>query len=122
MDGTLDWYLLGVVLGLGVVGRRRRRGRPPHGLRDSLSAVAVARPWPIVVLALPWWALLARSLAPAWSPGSPSAASRSTPFPAALLAGVVLAALPVLGYVAAVAVPVAGAAPRAAGRLAAMRA
>jgi hypothetical protein len=108
MDGLLDWYLLGVVLGLGVtagVAAVGGRGRFAYAI---LALAAVAGAVVVDVLALPWWALLAFAGAAlaAWVGLRRLSVDA---LPAALLACVVLTALPALGYVAAVAVPVAGA-------------
>jgi hypothetical protein len=108
VDGILDWYLLGVVVGLGVtagVAATAARGRLAYGI---LALAAAAGAVVVDVLALPWWALLAAAAAAlaAWLALRRLSADA---LPAALLACVVLTALPALGYAAAVAVPVAGA-------------
>lgn len=108
MDGLLDWYLLGFVLGLGVVA-----GVGLAGLRSSavwallglgVAGVAVV----VVALALPLWtlALLAAAALLAFF-----ALRRLSPdaLPAAALGALVLAAIPALGYLAAAATPVVGA-------------
>ena len=108
VDGILDWYLLGVVVGLGVTagaaasGARGRlayvilaRRLPPAPSSWTCSRFPCGRCFPFAAAALAAWLALRRLSADA--------------LPAALLACVVLTALPALGYVAAVAVPVAGA-------------
>ena len=107
MDGILDWYLLGVVLGLGVVAGVAAAGarRTVYGL---VSAVAVGAAVAIVALALPWWSLAAFAGASLIA-GLALRRLSLDALPAALLAGIVLAAIPVLGYVAVAVAPVAGA-------------
>jgi hypothetical protein len=108
VEGILDWYLLGVVLGLGAAD-----GTAATGVRRSLAyavlaLAAIAGAAVIVVLALPWWALVASAAAAlfAWL-----ALRRLSPeaLPAALLGVVALTAVPALGYVVAAATPVVGA-------------
>jgi hypothetical protein len=107
VDGWLDWYLLGVLIGLGVadgvIGREARR---PLLAFVALAFVAVAVA--IALLALQWWAILVffgaalvswfafRRLSPA-----------ARPLAALVAAGIAL--VPLLGYVLVVAVPLAGA-------------
>jgi hypothetical protein len=108
VDGILDWYLLGVLVGLGVTA-----GAAATGVRGSfayviLALAAVAGAVVVDLLALPLWALLAFAAA-ALAGFLALRRLSADALPAALLACVVLTALPALGYVAAVAVPVAGA-------------
>ncbi len=108
MDGILDWYVLGVVLGLGVAAGAAAVGtrRSPAWVAATVAAAVGALA--LTLLALPWWALAAFAGAAALAfvalrKLSPEAA------PAAVLGAVVLAPIPALGYLAVVAVPVAGA-------------
>jgi hypothetical protein len=108
VDGILDWYLLGVLVGLGVTAGAAAtgaRGRFPYVI---LALAAVAGAVVVDLLALPLWALLA-FVAAALAAFLALRRLSADALPAALLACVVLTALPALGYVAAVAVPVAGA-------------
>lgn len=107
MDGWLDWYLLGVVAGLGVaegvIGREARRPLPAL-VAFVFAAAAIA----IALLALEWWAILVflgaallswvafRRLSPA-----------ARPLAALVAVGITL--IPLLGYALVVAVPLAGA-------------
>jgi drug/metabolite transporter (DMT)-like permease len=106
VHGLLDWYLLGLVLGLGVadgvVGNAVRR--PPlalAGIAIFCAAVAVA------LFALTWWAVLAflGVMVVSWlafrrlSGGARLVGS---------LAVVGLALVPVLGYALVAATPIAG--------------
>jgi hypothetical protein len=108
MDGPLDWYLLGVVLGLGVlagigiVGVFRSPAWALLGLAAVVPGVAIA------LIALPWWSLLAFAAAALLAFLGLRRLSTEA-LPAAALGAVVMAAIPALGYVAAVATPVAGA-------------
>jgi hypothetical protein len=107
VDGWLDWYLLGIVAGLGVadgvIGREARR--PLLGvLALAFAAAAVA----IALLALEWWAVLVFLGAAfvswvAFRRLSPAAR------PLAALVAVGVALVPLLGYALVVAVPLAGA-------------
>src|SRR5687768_1095141 len=108
VDGLLDWYLLGVVLGLGVVAGVGLAGALSSGPWVALALAAAAGAVTVALLALPWWTLVALAAAAlvafaALRKLSPAA------LPAAALGALVLAALPALGYLAAVATPVAGA-------------
>ncbi len=103
MEGLLDWYLLGVVVGLGV----------PAGLaafrRLAMlgSAAVVGAAVAIVALALPWWALGAFGVSGlvAWFFFRHLSAAA---VPAAFLATALVALVPALGYVLPALVPVAG--------------
>jgi hypothetical protein len=106
VDGLLDWYWLGVLLGLGVadgvVGREVRR--PVLGTVSlALFAAAIV----IALVALAWWALLAfvgAALASWFALRRLSPAARTL----ATLATALLAFLPAIGYALAVAAPIAG--------------
>jgi hypothetical protein len=107
VDGILDWYLLGVVFGLGIVAGigMAGAGRRPAWALVTLAADAVGVL--VVLLALPFWALIA--LLAAGMVGYFSLRRLSPEaLPAAVVAGVALAAIPALGYVAAALAPVAG--------------
>jgi hypothetical protein len=106
MDGLLDWYWLGVILGLGVadgvVGREVRR--PVLG---TVSLAFFAAAIVIALVALAWWALLAfvgAALVSWFTLRRLSPAARML----ASLATALLAFLPAIGYALAVAAPIAG--------------
>lgn len=108
MDGILDWYLLGVVTGLGVaegtagLGMRRRRLFLLASVATALAAIA------IVALALPLWALVLFAAAGVVTRFALRRLSVDA-LPAAFLAAAAIAALPALGYLLAGATPVVGA-------------
>ena len=106
MDGFLDWYLLGVLLGLGVAaGIIGREGRRPFLGVISLALLATAIV--IALVGLAWWGLAAFAGAGAVS----GYALRRLSAAARLLGSLVatgLALLPVVGYALAVAAPLAG--------------
>jgi hypothetical protein len=106
VDGLLDWYLLGVVLGFavadGVIGGEARR--PLLGIAALLLVVAAVA---IALAALPWWALIAFAAVLAAS----GLALRRLSAPARLLGALTttaLAVVPALGYLLAVLAPLAG--------------
>jgi hypothetical protein len=106
VDGFLDWYWLGVLLGLGVAaGIVGREGRKPllGGFSLGLLAIGIV----IALVALAWWAIAAFAGA-----GAVSAYAMRRLSGAARLLGSVAAAgaafVPALGYVLAVAAPIAG--------------
>lgn len=108
MDGTLDWYVLGVVLGLGIAAGAAAAGavrQPAWGVAAVLGAAGA------VVLALtllPVWTIAA--FAGALVVGFFSLRRLSTEaLPAAVLGAVVLAAIPLLGYLAVATAPAFGA-------------
>jgi hypothetical protein len=107
MDGLLDWYWLGVLLGLGVAdgaaGREARRA-----VLGTVSLALFAAAIVIALVALAWWGLVAFAGATlvSW------AALRRLSHPARLVAtlsSALLAFVPALGYVLAAVAPVAGA-------------
>ena len=106
MDGFLDWYLLGVVAGLGVpVGVTFFRR--PVVLRLALG-VAIGIAVLLIAVALPLWAIavFAASGVLAWI----SFRHLSTAaVPAAFIGAAVLAFLPAVGYALPLVTPFAGA-------------
>ena len=122
MDGILDWYLLGVVVGLGVTAGAAAVGARRMLLYAAPAVAAVAGAVVITALALPWWALgaLAAASLLAWA-----AFRRLSPgaLPAAVLGSALLAVLPAVGYLVAAAAPFAGArlGRRASSRFAGLR-
>ena len=121
VDGFLDWYLLGVLLGLGVAaGIVGREGRKPFLGAVSLAILALAIV--IAFVGLAWWGLAAFAGSGALSGYS----LRRLSGPARLLGSLVTSAIafvPVLGYLLTVAAPVAGIrlGRRAEGRYAGLR-
>jgi hypothetical protein len=107
VDGLLDWYLFGVVLGLcvaaGVVAERTWRPRT-FDVVTGLAAIAVGVA--IGLYALPWWALILALLAFALVAGSLTLSVESRP--AAFLVAAAVAFVPALGYLEAVAAPLLG--------------
>jgi hypothetical protein len=107
VDGALDWYVLGVALGLGVVagvglvGARRSSGWAALALVASACGIALA------LLALPWWSAAAFAAAALVAFVALRRLSEEA-LPAAALGAVVLAAIPALGYLAVVLAPIAG--------------
>jgi hypothetical protein len=108
VEGFLDWYLLGVVAGLGVTDGAAAAGARRAVVYGAVAVAAVAGAVAVTALALPWWALLvfAGVALASWQ-----ALRRLSveALPAALAASLVLAAVPALGYLAAAAAPAAGA-------------
>jgi hypothetical protein len=108
MDGALDWYVLGVVFGLGIaagaafVGARKAPAWVAVAVAAGIGALA------LVLAVLPWWAIAAFVAALLVAFVSLRRLSAEA-VPAAVLGAVVAAAIPLLGYVAVVATPVAGA-------------
>lgn len=108
MDGTLDWYALGVVLGVGIA-------------TGAAAAGAVRQPVWIVaaVLGAVGAIVLALTLLPTWTIAAFAGALvvgffslrrlSAQALPAAVLGAVVLAAIPLLGYLAVAAAPAFGA-------------
>jgi hypothetical protein len=106
VDGLLDWYWLGVLLGLGVAdGVAGREVRRP--VLGTVSLALFAAAIVIALVALAWWALLAfvgAALASWFALRRLSPAARTL----ATLATALLAFLPAIGYALAVAAPIAG--------------
>ena len=123
MEGVLDWYALGVLLGLAVAQAlaaiRAMRGDPAFVV---VSVLLVAAAVALVVVLLPWWALAAWALADAVAMLSLRLLSAEA-VPAALVAAVALAAVPFAGYLEVLAAPVVGQrlSRRAASRYAGLR-
>jgi hypothetical protein len=120
MDGLVDWYWLGVVVGLGVAtGAAFLRGPTVYALASLVALVAAVV---IVVLALPAWAFGAAggSAAVGWLSLRRLAVAA---VPAAFLALAIAAFVPALGYVEALVSPVLAGRlrQRAAGRYAGLR-
>lgn len=110
MDGILDWYLFGVVAGLGVAeGAATPRRGPGSGAALALAGAVLAfvAGLAIVLAALPLWtlAVLLGCAVVGWL--SLRRLGREA-LPAAYLALVALALVPVGGYVAAAAAPIVG--------------
>ncbi|HXV32753.1 MAG TPA: hypothetical protein VD769_01990 [Gaiellaceae bacterium] len=108
MDGALDWYVLGVVFGLGVAAGAAAVGALRAPAWVVLAVVAAAGALALALALLPWWTIAAFAVALVVAFVSLRRLS-SESIPAAVLAAAVLAAIPLLGYVAVVAAPVAGA-------------
>jgi hypothetical protein len=108
MDGALDWYVLGVVLGLGIAAGAAAVGALRAPAWVALAVVAGVGALVLVFLVLPWWTIAAFAVALLVGFLALRRLSAEA-VPAAILAAVVLAAIPLLGYVAVVATPVAGA-------------
>ena len=107
MDGALDWYVLGVVFGLGVAAGAAVVAALRAPLWATLAVLATLGALVLALTLLPWWTIAA--FAVALVVGYFSLGRLSTEaLPAAVLAAVVLAAIPLLGYLAVVAAPVAG--------------
>jgi hypothetical protein len=108
MDGVLDWYVLGVVLGLGIAAGAAVVGalRAPAwaALVVALGVAALA----LVLFLLPWWTLAAFAVAALVGFLGLRRLSGEA-IPAAILWATVFAAIPLLGYVAVVMTPLAGA-------------
>ena len=107
MDGALDWYVLGVVFGLGVAAGAAVVAALRAPLWATLAVLATLGALVLALTLLPWWTIAA--FAVALVVGYFSLGRLSTEaLPAAVLAAVVLAAIPLLGYLAVVVAPVAG--------------
>jgi hypothetical protein len=112
VDGILDWYLLGLVIGLGVVSGlvsvgTRKAGGAARVVWGLLALACLAGAIVVAIVALPWWAALAAAAAAVlgWLAFRRLSAAA---IPAAALGAVALAAIPVTGYVLAVLAPAAG--------------
>jgi hypothetical protein len=107
MDGLLDWYWLGVLLGLGVTGGAigRHVALPVFGAA-SLATLAAAIV--IALLALEWWGLPAFAAAALLAWAAFRRLSRSARLAASLVTAV-LAFVPAAGYALVLLAPLAGA-------------
>jgi hypothetical protein len=108
VDGVLDWYVLGVVFGLGIAAGAAVVGALQAPAWVALAVVAAVGALALVLTVLPWWAIAAFAVALLIAFVSLRRLSVEA-VPAAILAAVVAAAVPLLGYAAVVATPLAGA-------------
>jgi hypothetical protein len=108
MDGPLDWYVLGVVFGLGVSTGAAVVGAFRAPLWATLAVLAAVGALVLALTLLPWWTVAGFVVALVVGYLSLRRLS-SEALPAAALAALVLAAIPLLGYLAVIAAPVAGA-------------
>ena len=108
MDGVLDWYVLGVVFGLGVAAGAAVVGALRAPAWVGVAVVAGIGALALVLAVLPWWTIAAFAVALAVAFVSFRRLSMEA-VPAAILGAVVAAAIPLLGYAAVVATPLAGA-------------
>ncbi|MGH3011738.1 MAG: hypothetical protein ACRDLZ_01125 [Gaiellaceae bacterium] len=108
MDGVLDWYVLGVVFGLGIAAGAAAVGALRAPAWVALAVVAAIGALALVLAVLPWWTIAAFVLALLIAFVSLRRLSVDA-VPAAILGAVVAAAIPLLGYAAVVATPIAGA-------------
>jgi hypothetical protein len=108
MDGALDWYVLGVVFGLGIAAGAAAVGARGAPAWAALSVVAAIGALALVLAVLPLWEVVAFAIAFVVAFVSLRRLSAEA-LPAAVLAAIVLAAIPLLGYLAVVATPIAGA-------------
>lgn len=108
MDGILDWYVLGVVFGLGVAAGAATAGALRAPAWTALVVLAGVGALALVLAVLPWWTIAAfvAALVVAFVSLRRLAVEA---LPAAILAAVVAAAIPLLGYVAVAATPLVGA-------------
>jgi hypothetical protein len=121
MDGLLDWYWLGVLLGLGVAdgaaGREARRA-----VLGAVSLIVLAVALAISFLVFVWWGIAAFVAAALLTGLALRRLSHAARLVATLSTGV-LAFVPAVGYGLAVLAPLAGArlGRRAGGRYAGLR-
>ncbi len=108
VDGILDWYVLGVVFGLGVAAGAASVGALRVPAWAALVVLAGVGALVLVLAVLPWWTIAAFAVALAVAFVFLRRLSVEA-LPAAILAAVVAAAIPLLGYVAVVATPLVGA-------------
>ncbi len=108
MDGILDWYVLGVVLGLGIAAGAAAAGAVRQPAWIALVVLGAIGATVLVLALLPLWTIAA--FAGALVVGFLSLRRLSgDALPAAVLGAVVLAAVPLLGYLAVAAAPAVGA-------------
>jgi hypothetical protein len=108
VDGALDWYVLGVVFGLGVAAGASAAGALRAAAWAAVTVVVGAAALALVLAVLPSWAVAAFAVALVVAFFSFRRLSLEA-VPAAVLGAVVAAAIPLLGYLAVVATPIAGA-------------
>ena len=108
MDGALDWYVLGVVFGLGIAAGAAVVGALGAPAWAALAVLAGVGALALVLAVLPLWAIAAFVVALVVAFVSLRRLSAEA-MPAAILGAVVFAAIPLLGYLAVVLTPVAGA-------------
>lgn len=107
MARLLDWYLLGVALGLGVaVGAPGNRGDVPRALVVALVAAVAVGAGVIAALVIPWAALAALVGAGIGVFSFRRLSAAAVPAAALVLAG--LALVPFAGYLEAALAPVLG--------------
>jgi hypothetical protein len=108
LDGLLDWYLLGVVLGLGTADGTAAVGARRSAVLAVLALTVLAGAAVITALALSWWALAAFAGAALLARLGLARLSLQA-LPAAAVGAAALAAVPAAGYLLAVTAPLAGA-------------
>ena len=107
MEGVLDWYVLGVVFGLGIAAGAAAVGALRAAVWVVVAVVVGVVALALVVVVLPWWTIAAFAVALAVGFVSLRRLSAEA-VPAAILGAVVAAAIPLLGYLAVAAAPIAG--------------
>jgi hypothetical protein len=108
MEGALDWYVLGVVFGLGVAAGAAAVGALTAPAWAALTVLAGVGALALVLALLPLWTIAAFAVALVVGLVSLRRLSAEA-VPAAILGAVVLAAIPLLGYLAVLVTPLAGA-------------
>jgi hypothetical protein len=108
MEGALDWYVLGVVFGLGVAAGAAAVGALTAPAWAALTVLAGVGALALVLALLPLWTIAAFAVALVVGFVSLRRLSAEA-VPAAILGAVVLAAIPLLGYLAVLVTPLAGA-------------
>jgi hypothetical protein len=108
MEGALDWYVLGVVFGLGVAAGAAAVGALTAPAWAALTVLAGVGALALVLALLPLWTIAAFVVALVVGFVSLRRLSAEA-VPAAILGAVVLAAIPLLGYLAVLVTPLAGA-------------
>jgi hypothetical protein len=108
MEGALDWYVLGVVFGLGVAAGAAAVGALTAPAWAALTVLAGVGALALVLALLPLWTIAAFAVALVVGFVSLRRLSAEA-VPAAILGAVVLATIPLLGYLAVLVTPLAGA-------------
>jgi hypothetical protein len=108
MEGALDWYVLGVVFGLGVAAGAAAVGALTAPVWAALTVLAGVGALALVLALLPLWTIAAFVVALVVGFVSLRRLSAEA-VPAAILGALVLAAIPLLGYLAVLVTPLAGA-------------